>query len=62
MFGHAWVIPLIVLLIVLIIFGPGKLSQLGGAIGRSVNDFRKTQDREIPPSPSSDPGTEKKTP
>ena len=32
----------IVLVIVLIIFGPGKLPELGGAVGRGIREFRKT--------------------
>jgi sec-independent protein translocase protein TatA len=31
---------LIILIIVLIIFGPGKLPEIGGAIGRSIREFR----------------------
>ena len=32
---------LLLLAIVLIIFGPGKLPEVGGAIGRSIREFRK---------------------
>lgn len=32
---------LILLVIVLIIFGPGKLPELGGALGRGIREFRK---------------------
>ena len=32
---------LILLAIVLIIFGPGKLPELGGALGRGIREFRK---------------------
>ena len=39
--GHSWLIALLVLAIVLIVLGPGKLSQLGGALGKTVKDFRK---------------------
>ncbi|MGH7919737.1 MAG: Sec-independent protein translocase subunit TatA/TatB [Candidatus Dormibacteraceae bacterium] len=35
---------LILLAIVLIIFGPSKLPQLGGAIGKTMREFRKTSD------------------
>ncbi len=31
----------ILLIIVLIIFGPGKLPELGGAVGRAMREFRK---------------------
>ncbi len=44
MFGRIgpWEIGLI-LLIILIIFGVGKLPQVGGAIGRGIREFRKGQ-------------------
>ena len=32
---------LILLAIVLIIFGPGKLPELGGAVGRGIREFQK---------------------
>jgi sec-independent protein translocase protein TatA len=34
---------IILLVIVLIIFGPGKLPGIGGAIGKSIREFRKAQ-------------------
>jgi sec-independent protein translocase protein TatA len=33
---------IVLLVIVLIIFGPGKLPEMGSAIGRSIREFRKT--------------------
>jgi len=41
-FGHSWIVILILLVIVLIIFGPGKLGQVGGALGKSIREFRKS--------------------
>ncbi len=32
---------ILVLAIVLIVFGPGKLPELGGTLGRSIRDFKK---------------------
>ncbi|MDA8088879.1 MAG: twin-arginine translocase TatA/TatE family subunit [Nitrospiraceae bacterium] len=32
---------LLVLLIVLLIFGPGKLPQIGAGLGKSIRDFKK---------------------
>lgn len=32
------------LLIVLIVFGPGRLPELGGAIGKGIREFRKATD------------------
>lgn len=37
--SHWWIIGLLV--VVLIIFGPGKLPQIGGAIGTAIKEFRK---------------------
>lgn len=39
--GFHWEYLLIVLAIILIIFGPSKLPQLGGAIGKTMREFRK---------------------
>ena len=33
---------LLILLIVLIVFGAGKLGQVGGALGQSVKEFKST--------------------
>ncbi len=37
---------LLILVIALIVFGPGRLPEIGAAIGRAVNDFRKAS-REL---------------
>jgi sec-independent protein translocase protein TatA len=55
--GHSWIIALIILVIVLVLVGPGKISELGGALGRAVRDFRKTQEQADDASPD-----DKKTP
>jgi sec-independent protein translocase protein TatA len=39
-----WPEALIILAVVLIIFGAGKLPQIGGAVGKSIRDFRKAKD------------------
>lgn len=41
MFGAHWVWIVAALVIVLIIFGPGRLPELGGALGRAMREFRK---------------------
>jgi TatA/E family protein of Tat protein translocase len=38
--GHLWIIA-IVLIIVLIIWGPGKLPDVGSGLGRAIHEFRK---------------------
>lgn len=40
-----WEIALIVLA-VLLVFGVGKLSQVGGALGKSIREFRSEKDKK----------------
>lgn len=51
-FGGAELV--LVLIIVLIIFGPGKLPRVGEAIGRNIRELRRaaTEDEEGPPADS----------
>jgi sec-independent protein translocase protein TatA len=35
---------IIILIIVLIIFGPGKLPELGGSIGKAIRGFKKAME------------------
>lgn len=59
--GHWWLI-LIVLVIVLIIWGPGKLPDVGAGMGRAIREFRKasseTRDTfmNATSAPANDPG------
>jgi len=39
-----WPEALIILAIVLIVFGAGKLPQIGGALGKSIREFRRAKD------------------
>jgi sec-independent protein translocase protein TatA len=44
---------LILLLIILVIFGPSKLGDVGGAMGRAIRDFKRAMnDPETPPAPT----------
>ncbi len=45
LFGHWWEL-LIILAIVVLIFGPGKLGDVGGALGKSIREFRKSASSE----------------
>ena len=45
-FGLHWPEIILILVIVLIIFGVGKLPQIGGAVGKSINEFRKARSGE----------------
>ena len=44
----------IILVIILIIFGVGKLPQVGGAIGKSISEFRKAKTGESDSDKSKD--------
>jgi sec-independent protein translocase protein TatA len=41
-FGLGWMELLLILMIVLIIFGAGKLPQLGEGVGKAVKGFKKS--------------------
>ena len=41
--SFGWPEALIILVVVLIVFGAGKLPQIGGAIGKSIREFRKAK-------------------
>ncbi len=53
-------IGLIVLAIVLI-FGIGKLGQVGGALGKSIRDFRRERDKKDDDSPAASRGAKGET-
>lgn len=40
--GWEWII---ILVIVIIIFGVGKLPEIGGALGKSIREFREASDK-----------------
>lgn len=42
---------IILLVIVLVIFGAGKLPEVGGAIGKGIREFRKAQSEDEPTAP-----------
>ena len=44
MFGYGWGPILIILLIVLILFGPKRLPELGDSIGKAIKSFKKAHD------------------
>lgn len=60
-FGHSWIVIVILLVIVLIIFGPGKLGQVGGALGKSIREFRKSNSGQDEPAGGRDNGAASKT-
>ena len=42
MFGLGWMELLLILMIVLIVFGAGKLPQIGEGVGKAVKGFKKS--------------------
>ena len=44
--SFGWPEIVLILVIILIVFGVGKLPQVGGAIGRGIRAFRKAQSGE----------------
>ena len=45
---------LVLLVIVLIIFGPGKLPELGSSIGKAIRGFKKSMEAEHKPEEITD--------
>ncbi len=45
---------LLILVIVLVVFGAGKLSQIGGALGQSVKEFKETVNSDDDVQPAGD--------
>ncbi len=54
MFGYSWGTLLIILVIVLLLFGPKRLPELGESIGRAIRSFKKAHDEPeiLPPKES----------
>jgi sec-independent protein translocase protein TatA len=42
MFGLGWMELLLILIIVLIVFGAGKLPQIGEGVGKAIKGFKKS--------------------
>ena len=56
MFGIGMPEMLVILVIIFIVFGAGKLPEIGGAIGRSIRNFKKAtrEPDEIDVTPAAD--------
>jgi sec-independent protein translocase protein TatA len=48
MFGFGWMELLLVLVIVLVVFGAGKLPQLGEGVGKAIRGFKKSMHESEP--------------
>ena len=62
MFGLGTTELIIILVLVLIIFGAGKLPEIGGALGKGIRSFRKSaqESDEIDVTPKNDKDKEEK--
>jgi len=64
MFGIGAPELIVILIIALVVFGPGKLPEIGSALGKGIRDFKKSFDGtedddakkpiEVKPEPPSD--------
>lgn len=52
--GHIWLL-LIVLAIVLIVKGPGKLPEMGAGMGRALREFRAATRQDAEPADAATP-------
>ena len=43
---------ILILVIALVVFGPGKLSDVGSSLGKSLKDFKKAMSDDEPPAPT----------
>ncbi len=62
MFGLGAPEIIVILVVALLVFGPGKLPELGGALGKGIRDFRKAlehkgarDDEPAPDAPTDKP-------
>jgi sec-independent protein translocase protein TatA len=62
MFGIGMPELLVILVIILIIFGAGKLPEIGSALGRGIKNFKKAthEPNEIDVTPADEKKTEEK--
>ncbi len=56
MFGLGWLELVIILVIVLVIFGAGKLPEIGSGLGKGIRNFKRatTGEDEIDVTPEND--------
>jgi sec-independent protein translocase protein TatA len=43
---------ILILVIALVVFGPGKLSDVGSSLGKSLRDFKKAVNEDDEPAPT----------
>jgi sec-independent protein translocase protein TatA len=47
MFGFGMPELIVILVILLVVFGPGKLPQLGASLGGAIRSFKKASEEEV---------------
>ncbi len=47
MFGLGWTELIVILVIIMIIFGVGKLPEVGAGLGKGIKEFKKASSDEI---------------
>lgn len=45
---------ILILVIALVVFGPGKLSDVGSSLGKSLKDFKKAMAEDEPTAPTAE--------
>jgi sec-independent protein translocase protein TatA len=54
MFGFHWPELVVILLVAVVIFGPKRLPEIGGSLGRGIREFRHSVDERDEPQPLDD--------
>ena len=53
---------ILLLMVILIIFGPSKLGDVGGALGKAIKDFKRAMNDPETPNPQAQHTAESKPP
>ena len=56
MFGIGFPELILILIVGLIVFGPGKLPEIGGALGKGIKDFKKAIENKSDDAEAPQPG------
>lgn len=56
MFGLGAPELIVILVVALLVFGPGKLPEIGGALGKGIKDFKKAIENKSDDAEAQQPG------